>query len=109
MSNVFLKASDGLQKNETRANFLSAFIKITGPEAPKFLAPQFPQGMHIRGLLYAIYGRTAIFSYNEAIASLPKLTEEGQEGIAFSQIFKQTALTEAANTGLPAPTAGVFS
>ncbi len=93
VSNVFLKASDGLQKNETRANFLSAFIKITGPEAPKFLAPQFPQGMHIRGLLYAIYGRTAIFSYNEAIASLPKLTEEGQEGIAFSQIFKQTGLT----------------
>lgn len=93
VTNVFMKASDGLQKNETRANFLSAFIKITGPESPKFLAPQFPQGMHIRGLLYVIYGRTAVFSYTEGIDSLPKMVEEGQEGIAFSQVFKQTGLT----------------
>ncbi len=93
VTNVFLKASDGLQKNETKANFLSAFIKITGREAPKFLAPQFPQGMHIRGLLYVIYGRTAVFSYTEGIACLPKQMEEGKEGIAFSQIFKQTGLT----------------
>lgn len=93
VTNVFMKASDGLQKNETKANFLSAFIKITGPESPKFLAPQFPQGMHIRGLLYVIYGRTAVFSYTEGMASLPKVVEEGQEGIAFSQIFKQTGLT----------------
>ncbi len=93
VANVFLKASDGLQKNETKANFLSAFIKITGKEAPKFLAPQFPQGMHIRGLLYVIYGKTAIFDYTEGAACLPKQTEEGTEGIAFSQIFKQTGLT----------------
>jgi hypothetical protein len=93
VSNVFLKASDGLQKNETKANFLSAFIKTSGPEAPKFLAPQFPQGMHIRGLLYVIFGHTAVFSYNEGMACLPKQTEENLEGIAFSQIFKQTGLT----------------
>lgn len=93
VTNVFLKASDGLQKNEIKANFLSAFIKITGPESPKFLAPQFPQGMHIRGLLYFIYGRTAVFNYTEAAATLPKMVEEGQEGMAFSQIFKQTGLT----------------
>ncbi|MDD4170370.1 MAG: molybdopterin-dependent oxidoreductase, partial [Desulfotomaculaceae bacterium] len=66
VTNVFLKGSDGLQKIETKDNFLSAFIKITGPESPKFLAPQFPQGMHIRGLLYVIYGQTAVFNYNEA-------------------------------------------
>lgn len=93
VANVFLKASDGLQKNETKDNFLSAFIKITGKEAPKFLAPQFPQGMHIRGLLYVIYGQTAIFDYTEGVTCLPKQTEEGKEGIAFSQIFKQTGLT----------------
>jgi hypothetical protein len=93
VTDVFLKASDGLKKNETKANFLSAFIKITGKEAPKFLAPQFPQGMHIRGLLYVIYGRTVIFDYTEGIACLPKQKEEGKEGIAFSQIFKEIGLT----------------
>jgi hypothetical protein len=93
VTGVFLKASDGLQKNESKANFLSAFIKITGQEAPKFLAPQFPQGMHIRGLLYIVYGRTAIFDYTEGTACLPKQIDEGKEGIAFSQIFKQTGLT----------------
>lgn len=93
VTNVFMKAGDGLQKNETRANFLSAFIKITGQEAPKFLAPQFPQGMHIRDLLYIVYGRTVIFDYTVASASLPRETVEGREGLAFSQIFKQTGLT----------------
>ncbi len=92
VANVFLKASDGLQKNENKANLLSAFIKITGQESPKFLVPHFPQGMHIRGLLYVIYGRTAIFNYKEGVACLPGQIEEGKEGIAFSQIFKQIGL-----------------
>ncbi len=93
VTDVFMKASDGLQKNETRANFLDAYIKITGKEAPKFLAPQLPQGMHVRDLLFVIYGQTVIFDYTEGMACLPKQAEDGQEGIAFSQIFKQTGLT----------------
>jgi hypothetical protein len=93
VANVFMKAGDGLQKNETAANFLSAFIKMTGKEAPKFLAPQFPQGMHIRDLLFIVYGQTVIFDYTVASASLPRETAEGLEGLAFSQIFKQTGLT----------------
>lgn len=93
VTNVFLKAGDGLQKNETKANFLSAFIKITGKDAPKFLAPQFPQGMHIRDLLYIVYGQTVIFDFMEGSACLPRQTVEDKEGLAFSQIFKQTGLT----------------
>lgn len=89
---VLLKASDGLQKNETRANFLAAYIKITGQEAPKFIAPQFPEGMHIRDLLSVTYGRTAFFAYAEGITCLPRQTVAGHEGIALSQIVKQTGL-----------------
>ncbi|MCG9967280.1 molybdopterin-dependent oxidoreductase [Pelotomaculum terephthalicicum JT] len=92
VANVFMKAGDGLQKNETKANFLAAFIKVTGQDQPKFLAPQFPQGMHIRDLLYIIYGQTAIFDYTEGSACLPKQTFGDKEGIAFSQIFKQTGM-----------------
>jgi hypothetical protein len=92
VARVFMKAGDGLQKNETKTNFLSAFIKMTGQEAPKFLAPQLPQGMHIKGLLLIIYGRTAIFNYAEGTTCLPKQTFEDKEGIAFSQIVKQIGL-----------------
>jgi len=90
--NVLMKAGDGLQKNETRANFLESYIKMTGKEAPKFIAPQLPEGMHIRDLLSIIYGQTAIFDYTEGITCLPKQTVEGKEGIALSQIIKQTGL-----------------
>ncbi|MEG3071226.1 MAG: hypothetical protein RQM92_10765 [Candidatus Syntrophopropionicum ammoniitolerans] len=42
VTNVFLQGADGLQKNETGDNFLNAYIKITGQEAPKFLASSSP-------------------------------------------------------------------
>ncbi|MFA5383943.1 MAG: molybdopterin-dependent oxidoreductase [Eubacteriales bacterium] len=92
VTNVLMKAGDGLQKYETRANFLGSYLKITGKEAPKFIAPQLPEGMHIRDLLFIIYGQTAFFDYTEGIACLPKQTVEGKEGIALSQIIKQTGM-----------------
>jgi hypothetical protein len=92
VTNVCMMASDGLKKNETKANFLTAYIKITGQEAPKFIAPQFPEGMHIRDLFCIIYGQTAIFDYAESITCLPKQTVAEQEGVSLSQIVKQTGL-----------------
>jgi hypothetical protein len=92
VGSVFLKAGDGLQKNETGANFLSAYIKISGKDAPKFIAPSLPTGMHIRDLLYVVYDQTAIFDCTEAITCLPKQTVENKEGIALSQIFKQIGM-----------------
>jgi hypothetical protein len=92
VTNVLMKAGDGLQKNETRANFLGSYLKITGKEAPKFIAPKLPEGMHIRDLLFIIYGQTAFFDYTEGIACLPKQTFEDKEGIALSQIIKETGM-----------------
>ncbi|NQS76279.1 MAG: molybdopterin-dependent oxidoreductase [Peptococcaceae bacterium] len=92
VTNVFLQGADGLQKNETGDNFLNAYIKITGQEAPKFLAPHLPQGMHVRDLLFATYGQTVIFDHTTGMACLPKHVENGREGLAFSQIFKETGL-----------------
>ena len=90
--NVFLKASDGLQKNETKENFLSGFLKVTGQDAPKFIAEQLPEGMHTRDIIYIIYGETAIFNYATAATCLPLKTEGEYEGLAFTEIFKQTGL-----------------
>ncbi len=93
VTNVLMMASDGLQKNETRANFLAAYIKITGQESPKFIAPQFPEGMHIRDLFCIIYGQTAIFDYAKSTTCLPEQSVADQEGISLSQIVRQTGLT----------------
>ncbi len=92
VENVFIKASDGLQKNESAANFLSAYIKITGKEAPKFLAPHFPQGMQVRDVLCINYGGTAFFAYGQG-KSVSKQSSGNYSGIALSDIIKQTGLT----------------
>ncbi|MDD4170859.1 MAG: molybdopterin-dependent oxidoreductase [Syntrophomonas sp.] len=93
---VFIKASDGLYKNETPSNFRSAYIKITGQEAPKLLAPHWPQGMHVRDLLYINYGETSFLAYSQEKKVLSPQTLDGQSGIAFSDIIKQTGLSRAA-------------
>lgn len=95
VKNVFIKAGDGLQKNETNANFMSAYIKTTGSEAPKFLAPHLPQGMHVRDVLYVNYGGTAFFAYGEGAKVFQKQTAGPHTGIALSDIIKQTGLTRA--------------
>ncbi len=96
VKNVFIKAGDGLYKNETQSNFLSAYIKITGEEAPKFLAPHLPQGMHVRDVLYINYGETSFLAYSQGIKVLSPQTLDGQIGIALSDVIKQTGLSRAA-------------
>ncbi len=94
--NVFIKAGDGLNKNETRSNFLSAYIKITGKEAPKFMAPHLPQGMHVRDVLCINYGKTSFLAYSQGKKVLPSKTLDDQSGIALSDIIKQTGLSRTA-------------
>ncbi len=94
--NIFIKAGDGLYKNETPANFLGAYIKISGQEAPKFLAPHLPQGMHVRDLLFINYGETSFLAYSQGQKVLSLQTLEGQSGIALSDLIKQTGLSRAA-------------
>lgn len=92
---VFIKGSDGLTKNETESNFLSAYIKITGKEAPKFLAPHLPQGMHVQDILCINYGGTSFMVYSQGTKVIKQATVDGQSGIALSDIIKQTGLSRA--------------
>jgi DMSO/TMAO reductase YedYZ molybdopterin-dependent catalytic subunit len=94
--NVFIQAGDGLHKNETQANFLSAYIKITGKEAPKFLASHLPQGMHVRDVLSINYGETSFLAYSQGKKVFSPQTLDGQSGIALSDVIKQTGLSRAA-------------
>lgn len=93
--NVFIKAGDGLHKNESQSNFLSGYIKITGKEAPKFLAPNLPQGMHVQDVLCINYGGTSFLAYSQGKKVLSPQTLDGQSGIALSEVIKQTGLSQA--------------
>ncbi len=92
MKNVFMLAGDGLKKNETKENFLSAFIKITGLDQPKFLAPQFPQGMHIRDLLCLNYDTTAFFSVSQGSKVLERRSAGARSGVGFWDIIKKVGM-----------------
>lgn len=92
---VFIKGSDGLTKNETESNFLSAYIKITGKEAPKFLAPHLPQGMHVQDLFCINYDGTSFLVYSQGTKVIKQSTVDGQSGIALSDVIKQTGLSQA--------------
>lgn len=93
--NVFIKAGDGLEKNETSTNFMSAYIKITGQDAPEFLAPNLPEGMMIHDVLVVNYGATAFFDYAEGVKALPRQMVGSRTEIALSEIIRQSGLTGA--------------
>ncbi|OBR90763.1 oxidoreductase molybdopterin binding domain protein [Clostridium ragsdalei P11] len=95
VKNVSMVAGDGLRKNETKENFLSAYIKITGKDAPKFMAPQFPQGMHVRDLMFINYGDAAVFSISQGNKVLKQTGIDDIHGIDFSEIIKQVGMTNA--------------
>ncbi len=92
VQNVFIKAGDGLEKNETSANFMSAYIKITGQDSPEFLVPNLPEGMTIHGVLVVNYSATAFFDYAEGVKALPRQTVGNKTGIALSEIIEQSGL-----------------
>jgi hypothetical protein len=95
VQNVFIKAGDGLEKNETGAGFLNACIEVNGQDAPKYLIPGLPEGMTIRNVLVFNYGATAFIDYAEAARVLPLQTVGRQSGVALSDIVKQAGLTGA--------------
>ena len=90
--NVFLKAGDGLQKNETAANFMRAYMKFTGTDAPKFCAPDFPQGMQIKDILHISYGDTMLYSVGEALKVQAKADKNADQSVKFSDLLRETSL-----------------
>ncbi|SHJ21864.1 Oxidoreductase molybdopterin binding domain-containing protein [Dethiosulfatibacter aminovorans DSM 17477] len=51
VSDIFMEAVDDFSKTETMDIFLTGYIKHTGENAPMFLSPDLPKGMHVKNLL----------------------------------------------------------
>lgn len=85
---VYLKAADGLEKNEALSIFEEAYIKITGVDAPAFLAPDMPKGMQVKGILYFANGSTGWLSYEKARECHETLNFGDKEGISIVSLLK---------------------
>lgn len=89
---VYLKAVDGLEKEEDIDVFKSGYIKTTGKDIPLFLSPELPKGMHVKNILFFTYGDTIYFSINQGLEAFEKKAVEDNEGIPLKSIFKEVGL-----------------
>ncbi len=55
---IAINAIDGFSKSELSTIFESGYLKYTGIYAPLFYGPDLPQGMHVKYILWLLYGDT---------------------------------------------------
>lgn len=91
---VYIKAADGLEKNETLSNFEVAYIKMTGSDIPTFLSPDMPKGMYVKDIFYFSYDTTAWISYEKAQEKLENLDVEKVKGIKVVDVLKEITFAE---------------
>ncbi|MCL0070433.1 molybdopterin-dependent oxidoreductase [Dehalococcoidia bacterium] len=88
---VFIKATDGLGRNEREDTFIGqGYLKITGDCAPRFLAPELPRGMHVRKVLWFSYGETAFFAVDRGLEVFGPTGEK--RGLSLEEIIRETGL-----------------
>lgn len=91
---VFVKSTDGLEKNEKLETFKSAYLKYTGQDSPMFISEDIPKGMWIKSILYFVYGKSAYFSAVSGLGVLGKLNIDGKEAIRLSDVFATFNISE---------------
>lgn len=92
---VFIKAADGLQRNETREIFEDAFIRVNGKESPMFLSPDIPKGMHVKDILWFSSEKVAFLTMDKALETYSKSTIQGDiEGISLKEALEDIGLKQ---------------
>ncbi|MGF7058491.1 molybdopterin-dependent oxidoreductase [Brassicibacter mesophilus] len=89
---IYIKSSDGLEKNETTEVFKTGYIKVTGEEAPLFLSPDMPKGMHVKHILWFGCDNTGFLSVDEALKTLESKTYGDKIGVALKDIFDEVGM-----------------
>ncbi len=93
MSNgIIIKAKDGLLKSETAEVFNSGYIKHTGTDAPLFLSPDLPKGMHVKNILWFSAGERAYYSVASGLSITDRATIDDQEGIPLHRLFEELSI-----------------
>lgn len=91
---IYIESSDRLKKVEELNIFEKALIKISGEEAPAFLAEDLPKGMWVKNVLKFSYGSTVYFSLDEALAAFENKQVDNFKGLAVKDILNEVGLPE---------------
>src|SRR6056297_421950 len=92
---VSFTAADGFEKDEQVDIFKDGYIKITGDNAPLFISPDIPKGMHVKDLLFVNYGFTSVCSLTEALNVYEKSSVEDMTGISLKKLVEEAGLKSA--------------
>lgn len=93
-SSTYIKAVDGLEKNETISIFNSGYIKITGKDAPMFLSPDVPKGMYVKNILWFSQGDVGFFSLKGGLELFETKAIDDKTGVSLLDVLKEAKLEE---------------
>ncbi len=85
-------ASDGFKKTETYEILLKGYLKITGEYAPMFLAPDLPEGMHVKQILTLDADEVTFVSVAQSYNVIEERTIGNQTGIKLEKFLEMTGL-----------------
>lgn len=91
---VFMKAVDGLEKNEKAEVFDQGYIKFTGVDIPAFMSPDIPKGMYVKDILWLAKGDTGYISGVKALDHFPKVQVDDREGVKLSDLFNEVSMAD---------------
>jgi hypothetical protein len=92
---VYLKARDGLDKNEKAEVFLQeGYIKVTGEAAPLYLSPNLPKGMHVKEMLWLAKAEVGLLSVEQGLQYFTVTEKAGEEGILLTDILAEVKMVE---------------
>lgn len=92
---VYLKSSDGLDKNEKAEVFLAeGYLKVTGEANPVYLSPNLPKGMHVKEVLWLAKAEVGILSLEQGLKYFTMTAKGGEEGILLTDILAEVQLAD---------------
>ncbi|NLP37092.1 MAG: molybdopterin-dependent oxidoreductase [Firmicutes bacterium] len=89
---VYLKSTDDFEKNEKFEVFAQGYLKISGAEAPAFVAPDLPKGMHVKDILYLTSEDVGYFSVTKGLEYFTSASFDDITGIAVSDLLNEVAM-----------------
>ena len=89
---VVFVATDNFEKTETLEVINQGLLKLTGDNAPLFMSPDLPKGMHVKYILEMITGDTAYVSEKNALEVYTERKVKNQTGVALEEVIAGAGL-----------------
>lgn len=89
---VIFVAIDNFEKTEKLDILNQGLIKLTGENAPLFMSPDLPKGMHVKMILQMMTGDTVYVSGHNAMSVFTSMTVEDEKGVSLIELIDKAGL-----------------